>query len=269
MKRFDGVLILADMDGTLLDPSGAIAECDRLAIDRFIDGGGMFGVATGRARRSVELFLPELHTSAPSIVHNGALVTDLRTGEDVRTLWLGDVGAHIVEDVLEMFPQVGIEICLPDDQFVARGNFFSERHHKNIGLEMKLRSYKDVPQPWLKLNLTADHEVLLDAREHILSRYRKEIFAQFSLPHYYEIMAKGASKGDSAMWLRDRLGVRPENFYTIGDGTNDLELVKASGINSCAPENARDIIKDAAAHILPDNANGAMATMIDMLDKKY
>lgn len=269
MGKFDGVFILTDMDGTLLNSQAEISERDGRAIDYFIDNGGLFSVATGRAKGSVERFLPELKTSAPSIVHNGSLIVDLRDNTLVRRLDLGDRAEDMVEDILDRFPQIAVEISLPDDQYVARGNSLSERHHRNVGLEYKLRSFREVPRPWLKLNLVADHEVLLDAREYMIRAYKEGFFAQFSLPHYYEVMADGASKGDSALWLRDYLKVRPEDFYTVGDGTNDIELLKASGANSHATANAKPPVLEAAASILPDNDSGAIAALIEKLDGKY
>lgn len=269
MSKFDGVFVLTDMDGTLLNSCAEISDKDSKAIDYFIDNGGLFSVATGRAKGSVERFLPKLRTSAPSVVHNGSLTVDLQDNTVVRRLDLGERAEDMVEDILDRFPLIAIEISLPDDQYVARGNSLSERHHRNVGLEYKLKSFREVPLPWLKLNLVADHEVLLDAREYMMREYKEGFFAQFSLPHYYEVMAAGASKGDSALWLRDYLRVGPEDFYTVGDGTNDIELLRASGANSHAVANAKPPVLEAAASVLPDNDSGAIAALIEKLDGKY
>ncbi|MBQ3091795.1 MAG: HAD family phosphatase [Clostridia bacterium] len=269
MSKFEGVFILTDMDGTLLDSSASIAPRDAAAIDYFIENGGCFSVATGRARGSVERFLPDLHTSAPSIVDNGAWISDLRTGETLRLAAMGSEAADMVEDMIDRFPMVGVEICLPGIQYVVNHNMYTERHHKNIGLELHRRALHEVAHPWVKINLLEDHEVLCDAMEYLIRRYKDRFFAQFSLPHIYEITQKGFSKGDSALWLRDHLGVLPENFYTVGDGTNDLELLAVAGDNSYAPRNAKAIILEAAHHHLPDNDSGAIAALIELLDKKY
>ncbi len=269
MGKFEGVFILTDMDGTLLDSNAAITPRDGEAIDYFIEQGGLFSVATGRARKSVEQFLPGLHTSAPSIVDNGAWITDLRSGETLRLAAMEEEAMDMVEDMIDRFPMVGVEICLPGIQYVVNHNMYTERHHKNIGLELHRRMLDEVERPWVKVNLLEDHEVLSDAMEYFIRRYKDRFFAQFSLPHIYEITQKGFSKGDSALWLRDKLGVLPENFYTVGDGTNDLELLAAAGDNSYAPGNAKAVILEAAHHLLPDNNSGAIAALIGQLDKKY
>lgn len=268
MKKFSGVWILTDMDGTLLDSEGRLTPADRAAIDHFIDEGGLFSVATGRARRSVEGFLPHLRTSAPSIVDNGAWITDLDSGQTLRQAELGEAFAELVRRVIARFPMIGVEVCLPGVQYVANHNAYTERHHKNVGLELRRRTVEEIPLPWLKINLLEEHEILLDAMEYVTRQYKDGIFAQFSLPHIYEITASGFSKGDSALWLRQHLGVRPEDFYAVGDGTNDLELLASAGPNACAPCNARPAVLARARLLLPENG-AAIAALIDRLDQKY
>ena len=268
-KKFEGVFILTDMDGTLLNSEAKVSQVDGEAIDHFIDNGGFFSVATGRARKSVEGFLPGLRTSAPSIVDNGAWISDLRSGETLRVAQMGSGYAAIVEELIRRFPMVGVEICFPGVQYVVNHNMYTERHHKNVGLELKRRELSEVEGGWMKINLLEDHEVLLDAMEFVTRRFGSGVFAQFSLPHIYEITAEGFSKGDSALWLRDRLRVSPENFYTVGDGTNDIELLAAAGDNSYAPANARPVVLEKVKNLLPDNNSGAIAALIEQLDRKY
>ena len=54
MGRFDGVMILTDMDGTLLDSQSRLSPENRDAILQFIAQGGRFSVATGRVKRAME-----------------------------------------------------------------------------------------------------------------------------------------------------------------------------------------------------------------------
>ena len=74
------------MDGTLLNSKGEIPCENSRAVRYFMENGGMFAVATGRAKKSVERFLPGLETNVPSIVHNGSLISDLSTGRIVRQM---------------------------------------------------------------------------------------------------------------------------------------------------------------------------------------
>ena len=51
------VILLSDLDGTLLNSQKQITDKDRKAIERFIALGGHFTVATGRTIQSFEQFL--------------------------------------------------------------------------------------------------------------------------------------------------------------------------------------------------------------------
>ncbi|MBQ1423482.1 MAG: HAD hydrolase family protein, partial [Lachnospiraceae bacterium] len=46
--RYDHAAILTDLDGTMLNSRGEVSADDRAAIRDFIDGGGLFGLASGR-----------------------------------------------------------------------------------------------------------------------------------------------------------------------------------------------------------------------------
>ena len=65
MGRFDGVMILTDMDGTLLNSQRQLSRGNQEAARYFMEQGGLFSVATGRAKRAMEYFMPELQINAP------------------------------------------------------------------------------------------------------------------------------------------------------------------------------------------------------------
>ena len=53
MKTFEGIMLISDMDGTLLNKDGQISEKNIEAIQEFISLGGKFTVATGRMKKGV------------------------------------------------------------------------------------------------------------------------------------------------------------------------------------------------------------------------
>ena len=53
MGRFDGVMILTDMDGTLLNSQRQLSRGNQEAAGYFMEQGGLFSVATGRAKRAM------------------------------------------------------------------------------------------------------------------------------------------------------------------------------------------------------------------------
>ena len=62
---FSKVIIMTDLDGTLLDDKKQIAEKDLAAIEEFRKGGGIFTVATGRGYAMAEKVIRRLKIDVP------------------------------------------------------------------------------------------------------------------------------------------------------------------------------------------------------------
>ena len=78
MGKFDGVLFFADYDDTLYNSSHTVSPENRAAIRYFMERGGRFSVATGRAHRT---FTPQIEKediplNAPVVLSNGAAIYD-------------------------------------------------------------------------------------------------------------------------------------------------------------------------------------------------
>ena len=78
MSKFDGYLILSDMDGTLLGDDRQISQENREAVAYFTQNGGRFAVATGRSKAGMEYFLQDIAINAPCVICNGAVVYDFQ-----------------------------------------------------------------------------------------------------------------------------------------------------------------------------------------------
>ncbi len=269
MGRFDGVMILTDMDGTLLDSQSRLSPENRRAILRFIQQGGRFSVATGRVKRAMEYFLPELPLNAPAVLFNGSAVYDFQQG---KTVWEKplDHGPALIfaQDIMARFPWAGVEVFLAEDEYVAQNSDRTRRHFQFIRLELKERDILEIPQPWVKFNLTGQSEQMGELADYCQSRYGDRYFMQFSTPDFYEVMAAGANKGAGALAVCQICGVSPDHLYTLGDGYNDKELMECARL-SFAPENAVEPICRLAHKILPDNDRHALAAAVQQLEELY
>ena len=76
MKKFDGLLLGCDMDGTLLDSRKQISAKNQEAIWYFVKNGGSFSLATGRAPRAIDIYRTLLPFNAPYTHLNGSLIMD-------------------------------------------------------------------------------------------------------------------------------------------------------------------------------------------------
>ena len=89
MGKFDNKLLLSDYDNTLHFTEAALREGESLppisprnleAIRYWMDQGGRFAVATGRALAAFRRQAESIPLNAPSIVDNGAAIHDLEIG---------------------------------------------------------------------------------------------------------------------------------------------------------------------------------------------
>lgn len=269
LGRFDGVMILTDMDGTLLNSQHELGDENAAAAAYFMEQGGRFSVATGRVKRAMEFFMPKLRMNAPAVLFNGSVVYDFDKNQPVseRVLEHGPALAF-AQDIMERFPPVGVEVFLADDEYVARSNERTRRHFEFIRLELKERDIRAIPQPWVKFNLTGEHEVLEQVADYCQKKYAHQYFMQFSAPYFYEIMMGGANKGTGALCACAACGVSPAHLYTLGDNYNDKELMECAR-QSFAPENAVDAIKAIATRVLPDCDHGTLAAAVEVLEGLY
>ena len=77
-----------------------------------------------------------------------------------------------------------------------------------------------------------------------------------------EIQSRGAGKGAAVRWLAKQMGAAREEILTLGDNTNDLPMLQASGW-PVAMENGVDELKRAARLIAPDCADDGAAQILE------
>ena len=74
-----------------------------------------------------------------------------------------------------------------------------------------------------------------------------------ALPGYLEIVPEGATKATACSVLLERWGLRWEEALAIGDGANDLPMLREAG-TSVAMGNAAEGVKAEAQHVVGTNA---------------
>ena len=78
---FKNVIIMTDLDGTLLDDKKNISPRDMDSINEFCDKGGMFSIATGRGYSMAKPIADKLSLRIPAVIFNGSAVYDFTAEE--------------------------------------------------------------------------------------------------------------------------------------------------------------------------------------------
>ena len=269
--RYDRAAILTDLDGTLFTSSGEVSAGDHTAIREFIEGGGLFAVATGREPHNARLHLPDVPLNGPSIVLNGAAVYDFVRHEYLDTILMDKEAAA---DVILHCQRLG----LPLDQqvYTTDGIFYASPleiadpgflriHQPTSFLPMDRMMEKD----WIKiLFLEREPDALAPMRDYLREKgYDRRLSLVegttdvVKAGKYQELLPLGINKGTAFASLRRLPVYSGRTLFAVGDYWNDMEMLQAADV-PCAPENAIDEVKARCRHILSSHNDSPIACLV-------
>jgi Cof subfamily protein (haloacid dehalogenase superfamily) len=265
MGIFNGILLVSDLDGTLLGLDHLPSRDTLAAINYFQDQGGLFTIATGRRPKSMQQFLNNLHLNAPAICYNGATICD-SLGQKV--LWevqcAGDL-RPVIDLVIKHLPQSGITIYQGDHLYSVRLNQEAEGLIQHEMGKIVDCDYRNLTQPWTKVIFTQAAEETKRVREFLkTTAYFQEYQCVQSAACYYEILPKGATKGSALSRLARMIKQDMKRTIAVGDNENDTDMLQIAAIG-IAVENALPSVKAKAHHITVHHQDSAIAQIINDL----
>lgn len=269
MGKFDGLLICSDVDGTLIDDNFKIPKANLDAIEYFKAEGGLFTLSTGRTPQGAQLYLDEVRPNAPLVCQNGAAIYDCSERKYLWSSPIEDYAYDIVDYVIDKFPGCGVEVLCESGIYFPKRNFSTDKHARDEEFTFVEKDYREIKDPWLKV-IFAEEKVGADA---IQTELQSSAFAEKyqlvrSYATYYEVLEKSTNKGKGMKKLLELLGMESNNVIVIGDNDNDAEMLLAVE-NSYAVKSASAYAKECARFILDaDNNEGALAFLIDKLEKE-
>lgn len=267
MGKFDGILLCTDLDDTLLMTDKSVSEKNLKAIEYFKGEGGLFTFLTGRVPLGTRPVLEYVVPNAPSVCFNGGAIYDFQTQKMLWSRTLDDEAIKAAEFVDKKFTSAGIEVCTSDKVYFCKNNYRTEEHKINEKFPDNFLDYHDIEEKWNKALFMVEESEMGDLRELIAaSPFAEKYTFVRSSPWYYELLPKGANKGEGLIRLADMLGIDRKKVISMGDNENDLEQIKAAGIG-IAVGNAVENIKKAADYITVDNNSDAVAAVIADIER--
>ena len=268
MGKFEGVLLASDFDDTLVSSGCALSPGNRAALEDFTREGGRFTVSTGRAKRTFAPYVSSLPINAPVVLSNGAVLYDFAAGRTVVDLPLPATAAEDLSALSREMPGLGIECYHGDDVYIHRPNAHTQRHMEKVKTDWTQADLLEMPTPWSKAVLQADHSLLLQAQAAVRERWGDRYEAIFSNAVLLECTARTASKGGMVLKLAQLLGVERKDIYCVGDNQNDIPMLAVSAI-PFAPANCAQEVKDSGATVLKSCEEDCIAQIVGILDMRY
>lgn len=265
---FSKVILMTDLDGTLLTDDKQILPGDLEAIERFRAGGGLFTMATGRGYAMAKHVADKLRLDCPAVVYNGAAVYDFRQEKFLWQCAIGDKAPGIIKRIAERYPDIGVE--------VLRGNvvhvpYLNEMEQWHLDLEQVPADFTrldDIPgDGWLKVLFAYPPEELDELEAYVESTPEfGGVHWVRSAPMFFECLPEGIDKSAGYRKLIEAVGAEERFTVAAGDFMNDLAMIQSADLGA-AVANAQPSVREAADIVLCDNNSGAMAQLIAHIEK--
>lgn len=263
------VVLVSDMDGTLLNSQKKITDTDRHAIEKFISLGGKFTIATGRTIQSFEQYRSLLELKMPLIMYNGAAIYDYITEKILYTHPLPSECKEITADILKAMPTVGGEILKADGTYVFRNNDYEALHTKLCAIVPRFMQLDEVSEgDWLKVLFAMAPEDIPQIEIFVKQRGYNSVSFVKSSDIFYEMLPVGITKGSALNIYRKLDGMQGYTFVAIGDFDNDIDMLVKADVGA-APANAESAVKEIADVVLKNSCDtGAVAELIEYIIEK-
>jgi Cof subfamily protein (haloacid dehalogenase superfamily) len=243
-------LVAFDLDGTILDHSGRPARSALSAIRALVERGIPIASISGRSvRRSLQPL--SAHADFTDRMHicgyNGAagvgpLASGRRSILYVRRL-AADVFAELVGYASEQ--DLNLVYCRCDEDpegLIEEYRFLRDAEGEEAaigwtgaeyvldpGLIERIRSGELEPPPKIMLFTEPDRQEQTIAE--LQGDFGGRIYATWAVRGLLEIMPTGADKGVALQALSQATGVPAERIMAIGDGNNDLPMLRQAGLS--------------------------------------
>jgi len=268
----DVKLIALDMDGTLLNEHGLLAEESKEALMRAMEQGVHVVIATGRVFSA----LPQDVVTVPGIEYaitsNGANIIRLKDNETIYSNLIDGSKLDDIMDILE--DETIMKEVFYDHQVYAQKSCLEHLEDYGIRTEKSQRYTLTTRQPvedtlalilenrdkLENINLLFGNE---ERRQQVWKRLDavEGITACSSMPYNLEIGGATTSKAAALDALGEILGVTKEQIMACGDSSNDAAMLRHAGI-SVAMGNAEDEVKAESLMVTKTNKDHGVAYAI-------
>ncbi len=267
-------LYISDLDGTLLGDDQRIGDESVRILNRLIDLGMPFSVATARSYESARELLAGLNLKLPAIFINGVFTIDAKSGRTLESRYMSN---ELGQEIAALYLEAGLNpvVYTTDREGKSRVYYrgvFNPSEEAYFGGRLKkerdrFRLIDDysacLTESLVAVNAIETPERLqavygaLKERAGCVCHYGPDIYAPEY--HWLEVSSDQATKRQGALRLKERYGF--ERLVCFGDNLNDLSMFEAS--DECyAVANAHDAVKRAATGVIGSNEESGVAKFL-------
>ena len=280
-------LIAVDLDGTLLDSSGKVSPRNIKAIGDLRDAGFKVVPATGRSWRESRRVFEVIQAKGMAVTSGGSVLSDAATGKTIERLTMDP--ELVLRLTLALLERGLLAHLLRDHDSSCHDYCLVGTGHVNPATEWWLKTHEvdvrrvDTIDDLKKLGF--DHVLRVGAVERgdvlapVCAAMREQFHGQSTMQswsavtsnaaigsetHLLEMYCVNTDKWTMIQKLRDRHGLSNDQVFAIGDGLNDLIMVREAGVG-IAMQNAHAELRPLAKHIAPHHHEDGFAHVVEQI----
>lgn len=271
MKEPKYKLVCIDLDGTLLTDKKTITKENIETIRKASSLGINICIATGRIYKFVDHIKETLGNKIKVIASNGGIILKDDESLSFKALSYEEIlrlknltKDYNVDIYLNTENEIISEKSIPNTySYKVINNGLEDKYKVNIVENYHFENLKDDKKYKIVKAICINKEDLNEVKKvRQLLEETNEFEISSAEHHYCEINSKGVSKGKAVEELAKNLKIDIKEVMCIGDGGNDIEMLKRAGI-SIAMKNGMEDVKSLANYITEDNNNSGVAKAIE------
>ncbi|HKW24087.1 MAG TPA: HAD family hydrolase [Ktedonobacterales bacterium] len=266
-------LVVTDVDGTLLDPGGCLTPRTREAIQALAASGVALALATGRRWTGASVAASSFDFRGPMIHMDGAMIRTYPDGEMLHSAPLDRVVAQRAAEVMagygvqpiaqysnltDDFLHVSQEAAHPEWTATYLPAFQQQTRYRPVA------QLCDIAVDPIRLAAFAPLSILrrvaVDLASHDCGR-QLLLLGNYGVAEL-TLFSSAVSKGNALKILAHHLAIPLDETMAIGDGANDISMLRAAGVGVAmgqAPRRVRAI----ADAVTTSNAEDGLARAIE------
>jgi Cof subfamily protein (haloacid dehalogenase superfamily) len=256
-------ILLADVDGTLVDSQKRITARAKAAIEKLTEAGIKFAVTSGRPPRGMKMIVEAVKLSAPLAAFNGGMLVEPET---MKVLVQQTLDAEIAQEVIERVGEFGLVVWVYAgvDWYIQDLNSpHREKEERTVQFPPKVvKNFDEALRQGVAkvVGVSDDYDLVAKGEKRIADEFEHGVHAKCtttsrdcepsvsaarSQPYYLDITHPKANKGSVVEMLADLLKIPPAEFATIGDMPNDVLMFEKSGYSIAMGQASEEVQKSA------------------------
>ena len=263
-------LIITDLDGTLLNDKKIVSEANIEAFKTASSQGINVSVATGRMHFAAAFFGKIIGAKVPVISCNGAMIRTIDTDEAIFEKYIDDA---VTEEILAFLYKnntycswyIGTKRFAP---YFSWEMFPGYRTVEDFDLIKVGSNYKPFVKNVTQIVVRSASAIPLELTQMLEDRFKSAVTFQQNTGYTIDITPPNITKATGLKQLAEYLNIKQENIMALGDGDNDVAMLKYAGV-SAATANAIDNAKNAATFVTNNcNDDGVAKAIQKVLSAK-